>query len=211
MLSAVRIRETITEPFCPAGAKWMCAAEPEIPEVVMLPLTDQSMRTEMAPEPVAAVLILRTPCRGTSDAALGTDVDFTKETDHEMEIRVCDGAHGSVRGGKRACSDRSRNDAHACLAGHQTSRHSTRQPARDPAGLATTAGDASAGNPQLPAEPDGHAGQSAVPYRSRPDGTVSSRHREPAVHSRLGLVADGDQSAGASQHSAFRAEVSVTT
>src|SRR5262245_64279789 len=84
--------------------------------------------------------------------SLGIEVDFTKETDHEMETRVCDGAHGSVRGRKRACSDRSRNDAHAGLAGHQTSRHSTRQPARDPAGLATTAADASAGNPQPAAE-----------------------------------------------------------
>ena len=189
----------------------MCAAEPEIPEVVMLPLTDQSMRTEMAPEHVAAVLILRTPCRGTSDAALGVEVDFTKETDHEMETRVCDGAYGSVRGRKRACSDRSRNDAHAGLAGHQTSRHSTRQPARDPPGLATTAADASAGNPQPAAEPDGHAGQSSVAYWSRPDGAVSSRHREPAVHSGHWLVADGEQSAGASQYSASRAEVSVTT
>lgn len=125
--------------------------------------------------------------------SLGIEVDFTKETDHEMEIRVCDGADGSVRGGKRACSDRSRNDAHAGLTGQQTSRHSTRKPARDSAGLATTACDASAWNPELAAEPDGHPGYASVAYRSGPDGAVSSRHREPAVHSGRRLVADGEQ------------------
>jgi len=55
-LAAVRVKETITGPFCPAGAIWMCAAVPDIPVVATLPLTDLSMRTVMAPVPVAGVL-----------------------------------------------------------------------------------------------------------------------------------------------------------
>jgi hypothetical protein len=155
--------------------------------------------------------IRRSPHRGTRDAAVAIGVDFTKESDHEMEIRVRDGAHGSVRGRKRVWSDRSGNGAHAGLAGNHTSRCPTRQPARDAAGLTAAAVDASAGNPQPAAKPDGHAGQSAVAHRSRDDGAVSSRHREPAVHPGRWLVADGDWSAGASRYSAARAEVSIAT
>ena len=54
------------------------------------------------------------------------------------------------------------------------------------------------GNPQSPTGPG-------------PMAPCPLRHREPTVHSGYWLVADGEQSAGASQYSASRAEVSVTT
>src|SRR5215813_3387655 len=112
--------------------------------------------------------------RGTSDAALAIKVNFTGESDHEMEIRVRDGAHGSARGRSSVGSVNARKGAHAGLAGEHAPEQSTRNLAR----LAAAALDASIRNSCPTPGTDGHAGQSSItdgpgPMAPCPPGTLS--------------------------------------
>jgi len=126
------------------------------------------------------------------------------ESDHEMEIRVCDGAHGSVRGRSSVGSDNARKGAHAGLAGKHAPKQSTRNLAR----LAAAALDASARDSCPAPGTDGHAGESSITDGPRADGTVPSWHPEPAVHPGGGLVAHGEGAAGPSwDAAASRAEM----
>jgi len=121
-----------------------------------------------------------------------------------MEIRVRDGAHGSVRDRSSVGSDNARKGAHAGLAGEHAPKQSTRNPAR----LAAAALDASIRNSCPAPGTDGHAGQSSITNGPRPDGTLPSWHPKPAVHPGRGLVAHGEGAAGPSwDAAASRAEM----